>query len=299
MSIELEYHETPVTEIIHPVIERAGVRLLVKREDLNHPTISGNKWWKLKYNLQAAHSGGHTTVLTFGGAYSNHIYSTAAACHETGLRSIGVIRGERHTVLNPTLSFATSQGMHLHYITRNAYRHKSETGFLQELESTFGAFYAVPEGGTNMAGIRGAEEFVQKLAGVDYDFIFLPVGTGGTIAGVVAGHKGNKRIIGVPVLKAGDFLRVEIESFLRECCDILFTNWSLLGDYDHGGYAKFSSELIEFISMQQRDCQLPLDPVYTGKMLYAIFSEVAKGTFTRGTTILAIHTGGLQGSNYR
>lgn len=299
MSIELEYHETPVIEIHHPIIERAGVRLLIKREDLNHPTISGNKWWKLKYNLNAAKSLGLNTVLTFGGAYSNHIYSTAAACREAGLQVIGIIRGEEHPVLNATLAFATNQGMHLHYISRSVYRRKSESDFMLELQSTFGPFYAVPEGGTNMAGIRGAEEFVNKLTGIDYDLVFLPVGTGGTITGVIAGHKGQKQIIGVPVLKAGDFLRIEIESFLLEYCDVKFDNWSLLDNYDHGGYAKFSPQLAEFIFMLKSDCNLPLDQVYTGKMLYAIFTEVTKGTFARGTTLLAIHTGGLQGSIIR
>jgi 1-aminocyclopropane-1-carboxylate deaminase len=299
VSIELRYYETPVLEIIHPAIERAGVRLLVKREDLNHPTISGNKWWKLKYNIQEAYTRGLETVLTFGGAYSNHIYATAAACRETGLRSIGIIRGEEHTPLNPTLSFAANQGMHLHYVSRNSYRHKSEPDFMNELDVTYGPFYTVPEGGTNMAGIRGAEEFVKTLTGIDYDLIFLPVGTGGTLAGIVAGHKGHKKIIGIPVLGTGDFLRIEVESYLREYCEVQFTNWALLANYAHGGYAKFSPELMDFILMVRRVCNLPLDQVYTGKMLYAIFNEVTKGAFTRGTTILAIHTGGLQGSIVR
>lgn len=296
MSIELEYRETPVMEIIHPLIQRAGVRLIVKREDLNHPTISGNKWWKLKYNLRAAHDIGLETVLTFGGAYSNHIYSTAAACRELGLRSIGVIRGEKYTPLNPTLEFAAKQGMHLHYVDRSVYRQRTEPDFLRKLEATFGPFYIVPEGGTNMAGIRGAEGFVTKLTSIDYDVIFLPVGTGGTITGIIAGHHGNKKVAGIPVLKAGDFLRVEIESLLSQYCNFEFNNWSLLTDYSHGGYAKFSPGLIDFILMMREQCDLPLDQVYTGKMLYAIFSEVEKGAFSRGTTLLAIHTGGLQGA---
>jgi 1-aminocyclopropane-1-carboxylate deaminase len=296
VSIELEYHETPVIEIVHPSVQRAGVRLLIKREDLNHPTISGNKWWKLKYNLQAAHDLNLETVLTFGGAYSNHIYSTAAACREAGLRAIGIVRGEEHSPLNPTLDFAANQGMHLHYVSRSAYRERTKPDFIKELEVSYGPFYSVPEGGTNMAGIRGSEEFVNTLTAIDYDVIFLPVGTGGTIAGVIAGHKGHKKIIGIPVLKAGDFLRIEVESYLREYRDVSFSNWTLLADYHHGGYAKFSEELIDFILMMRRECNLPLDQVYTGKMLFAIFSEIIRGAFPRGTTLLAIHTGGLQGS---
>jgi 1-aminocyclopropane-1-carboxylate deaminase len=292
---ELEYNETPVVEIDHPLMKETGIQLLVKREDLNHPLISGNKWWKLKYNLKAAAELGFETLLTLGGAFSNHIYASAAACREVHLRSIGIIRGEGHSPLNATLSFAESAGMHLHYVSRASYRLRNERTFIQELENQFGPFFFVPEGGTNNYGIKGSEEFVMKISKLSYDVVFVPVGTGGTIAGIIAGMTGKKKIFGVPVLKAGEVLKREIVNSVHDYCNMKFDNWTLLSDYHHGGYAKITAELVEFIWMMKHQHNLPLDQVYTGKLLYAIFEEVKKGSFSRGTTILAIHTGGMQG----
>jgi 1-aminocyclopropane-1-carboxylate deaminase len=292
---DLEYNETPVIEINHPLLKEAGIQLLVKREDLNHPLISGNKWWKLKYNLKAAVEQNFDTVLTFGGAFSNHIYATAAACREVDLKSIGIIRGERHYPLNPTLSFAQSSGMDLHYVARSTYRLKNEQTFLQELENQFGKFFFVPEGGTNDYGIKGAQEFVTKISPLFFDIVFVPVGTAGTITGIIAGMNGKKKIIGIPVLKAAEFQKSEIINLLQNFCNKQFNNWMLLTEYHHGGYAKTTGKLMEFILMMRHQHNLPLDQVYTGKLIYAIFEEVKKGSFSRGTTILALHTGGLQG----
>lgn len=296
MAYLLEYHETPVVEIRHPLIEKNGIQLFVKREDLNHRFISGNKWWKLKYNLQAAAEAGYKRLLTFGGAYSNHIYATAAACREYGLDSVGVVRGEGQPTLSPTLAFARSQGMHLHFVTRSEYRQKTDPAFLSTLEERFGKCFVVPEGGTNIHGIHGAEDFVDEIRSLPFDTIFVPVGTGGTICGIIAGLDGRKEIVGVPVLKPGDFLRQEIASYLQMYCNNQFSNWSLLTDYHHGGYAKISSELVAFMGMMRTECNLPLDHVYTGKLLFAVFREIEKLVYKRGTTILAVHTGGLQGT---
>jgi 1-aminocyclopropane-1-carboxylate deaminase len=296
---ELKYNETPAIEINHPMMKEKGIQLLVKREDLNHPMISGNKLWKLKYNLKAASEQGFDTLLTFGGAFSNHIFASAAACYEVGLNSIGIIRGEEHLPLNPTLSFAKNAGMHLFYVTRSTYRAKNENSFVRELEKQFGKFFLVPEGGTNNLGIKGAEEFVSKISNTLYDVVCVPVGTGGTITGMIAGLNGKKKIIGVPVLKTGEFLKVEIIDLLRDYCNNQFNNWTLITDYHHGGYAKTTAELQEFILMMKHQYNLPLDPVYTGKLLYAIFEEVKNGSFARGTTVLAIHTGGLQGTTIK
>jgi 1-aminocyclopropane-1-carboxylate deaminase/D-cysteine desulfhydrase-like pyridoxal-dependent ACC family enzyme len=294
----LQYYPTPVQEIKdHPACVEAGIRLFLKREDLNHPTVSGNKWWKLKYNVDAALSLPHKTILTFGGAYSNHIYATAAAAREVRLKAIGIIRGEETLPLNPTLKFAAEQGMKIHYVTREAYREKSTPAFIQKLHQQFGEFLLIPEGGTNLLAVKGCAEFAEKeLSKLDFDHLFLPVGTGGTMAGVICGLKAGKKIIGVSVLKDGDFLNREVEALVRGFSGKSFDNWSILTNYHAGGYAKTTPELLSFIEHMRSTHDLPLDHVYTGKLLLAVMKEIESGSFTSGSAILAIHTGGSQGS---
>ena len=294
----LPYKHTPILDLNdHPVVVRAGVRLLIKREDLNHPTISGNKWWKLKYNLEQAAFASHRTVLTFGGAYSNHIYATAAGCSELNLRSIGIIRGEEHRPLNHTLEFAERSGMDLHYIERSIYRKKNSDHVLMDFKRRFGDFMVIPEGGTNLLAVKGCVEFAEEqLAPVDFDHVFLAVGTGGTMAGLICGFKGRRSIIGVPVLREGDFLYDEIKRLVRDFSLREFSNWSLLTNYHHGGYARTTQQLDHFISQIRRSYQLPLDHVYTAKVLWAVLDQVEKGAFKRGDTIILVHTGGLQGA---
>ena len=193
-----------IQEIRDPLFARQKIRFLIKREDVIHPQISGNKWHKLKYNLEEAKRRGHETLLSFGGAYSNHIYALAAAAREAGSACIGVIRGERVVPLNPTLQFAVKAGMQLHFVTREKYRVKTEASFIADLKEQFGAFYLIPEGGTNQLAVRGASEIIDETIGI-FDYICCPVGTGGTIAGLVCGLRGRSKVIGFPVLK-GDFL---------------------------------------------------------------------------------------------
>ncbi len=291
-SHQLRYDPTPIVELKVSELERSGVRLLVKCEYLNHPFISGNKWWKLKYNLEEAARHKHHTLLTFGGAYSNHIYATAAAANELGLKSIGIIRGEEVLPLNHTLAFAESCGMKLHYISREVYRLKAEETFIQKLHSQFGDFYLLPEGGTNELAGKGVAEFGAILINeVDFDYLCLPVGTGGTMAGFVHGMNGRKNILGFSVLKGGGFLNDEVKRWLRDSID----NWSIVEDYHFGGYAKTTDELIKFIDVFEKQHQLPLDQVYMGKMMFGVFDLIQKGSFKKGSTVLALHTGGLQG----
>lgn len=293
----LSYNTTPIQEIQSDLLRKAAVRILVKREDLNHPFVSGNKWWKLKYNIEEAQRIGKQTVLTFGGAYSNHIYATAAACSEVGLKSIGIIRGEETLPLNATLTFAKEKGIVLHYVRRERYRGKTDETFIETLRTQFGDFFLIPEGGTNEFAIRGTEEMADIFSNINFDHLFLPVGTGGTIAGLIRALP-EKRITGVSVLK-GDFLGDEIKRLLtiENKSDTRYGNWDLLTSYHHGGYAKVSPELVEFMRRMSVEHDLPLDPVYTGKLLWAVMEEVLKGSFKRGSTILALHTGGLQGAN--
>ncbi len=293
----LSYSRPPVVEIITTATKRAGVRLLVRRDDLNHPTVSGNKWWKLKYNLEFARAQGKPALLTFGGAYSNHVYATAAAAREMNFRAIGVIRGEKITPLNHTLAFAVGQGMHLHYISRDEYRKKSDPEFLQTLRKTFGDFYLLPEGGTNALAVRGCAAFAtEELLTTAFDHVVLPVGTGGTMAGIISGLASKNRVIGVTVLKNGEFLRNEVHKLVTAFHGRDYGNWSLLTGYHHGGYAKVTTELLDFIRTMEAAHNLPLDHVYTAKMMWALLKEIEAGAFPRGSTVLAIHTGGLQGS---
>src|SRR6185369_7976257 len=179
----LKYFDTPILEIRSNVTECAGVRILIKREDLNHPIVSGNKWWKLRYNLEEAEKLGTRTLLTFGGAYSNHIYASAGASKELELRGIGVIRGEEVLPLNSTLGFAKDCRMKLHFVSREEYRKKSEENFIERLKEKFGNFYLIPEGGSNELAVKGCTEFVrEKLLSIEFDYMCLPVGTGGTMA---------------------------------------------------------------------------------------------------------------------
>lgn len=288
----LTYRPTTIQEIHDPLFDQAGVRVLVKREDLNHPYVSGNKWWKLKYNLQEAKKLGHKTLLTFGGAYSNHIFSTAAAAHELGFESIGIIRGEEVLPRNPTLSFAKSRGMKLKYISREAYRQKTRPELIDKLHNEFGDFYLIPEGGTNALAVKGVEEFAQTLRD-GFDYLCCAVGTGGTLAGLVNGTPPDKTILGFSVLKGGGFLRDDVENLIGED----FANWSINEDFHFGGYGKTTVELNQFIIDTYTYQNLPLDKVYTAKAFYGLRSLIASGNFKKGSTVLFLHTGGLQGNN--
>jgi len=286
----IKYHKTDIQEIKSQNFEQSGVKLVIKREDQNHLFVSGNKWWKLKYNLEEALKTGQTTMLTFGGAYSNHIYATAAAAHELGIHSIGIIRGEETLPLNPTLSFAKASGMQLYYISREEYRTKTELSFIEQLHNQHGDFYLIPEGGTNELAVKGCAEFATQIsAEVDFDYLCLPVGTGGTMAGIIEGLDESKKVIGFPSLKGATFLEHEITKYTSK------KNWRLVYDYHFGGYAKITNELTEFMYEFEKQFNIPLDPIYTAKMMFGIMDLIKKKFFIPGSTILAIHTGGLQG----
>ncbi|TXH26948.1 MAG: 1-aminocyclopropane-1-carboxylate deaminase/D-cysteine desulfhydrase [Cyclobacteriaceae bacterium] len=294
--MDLQYTKTPVVEISTPEVARAGINLFIKREDQNHPHISGNKWWKLKYNLEAAQQQTHTTLLTFGGAYSNHIYATAAAAHELGLQSIGIIRGEETLPLNATLAFAKSRGMQLHYVSREAYRNRHLPEFTQSLHDRFGEFYIIPEGGTNELAIKGVAEFAQQLQQeASFDYLCLPVGTGGTMAGLIAGLEQQTQVVGISVLKNGEFLIDEVKNHLKNFSDQVYGNWHIETSYHHGGYAKTTPQLFAFIDTMNTEHQLPLDPVYTAKLMWGVMNMIEKGKFIPGSKVLILHTGGLQG----
>jgi 1-aminocyclopropane-1-carboxylate deaminase/D-cysteine desulfhydrase-like pyridoxal-dependent ACC family enzyme len=290
---EIDEKAAILQEVIIPDTNK-NIKVYLKREDLIHSTISGNKWRKLKYNLFEARKLGIKTLLTFGGAFSNHIYATASAGKIFGFNTIGIIRGEEHLPLNPTLSFAQKCGMQIHYIDRSNYRKKKEVDFIQNLRQKFGEFYLIPEGGTNILAVKGSTEIIESID-IDFDYIISACGTGGTLSGLICGLNGGKNIIGLPVLKGADFLNNEISRYVKEYSSGTFSNWKLDLDYHLGGYAKISKELVLFIKMFEEINQVKLDPIYTGKLLYGIQSMIQENKIPGNPTIIAIHTGGLQG----
>lgn len=280
-------------EKIENPIKDSNVEIFIKREDLLHPFVSGNKFRKLKYNLEAAEQLKAKTIVTFGGAFSNHIAATAAACHEKGLQSVGVIRGEelgedlvKTLKGNDTLRFAQQMGMRFKFISREAYRKKDDSLFLEQLQNEFTNSYIIPEGGTNHLAVKGCEEILTKKD-EQFDVICCAVGTAGTISGIINASADHQEVWGFPALK-GDFLKKEISKFAKK------KNYQLIIDYHFGGYAKVNDELVEFLNEFYKQNQIPLDPIYTGKMAFGIFDLIRRKKITN-KKILLIHTGGLQG----
>ena len=298
--IEVNENKIPLVEIFDAILESKNTRLFILREDLTHPEISGNKWRKLKYNILEAKNNSFDTLLTFGGAYSNHIAATAAVGREYGIKTIGIIRGEETLPLNATLQLAKDNGMIFKYVSRNQYRenNKYEESFLASLKEEFGVFYLVPEGGSNAFAVKGCTEIINNI-NIDFDVICSACGTGGTLAGIIASTK--KQVLGFPALKGGEFLKKDICRLLNEysshyCVSKEYENWNLITDYHFGGYAKINPELIQFVQEFHQKHHIPLDLVYTGKMLYGIFDLIQNTEMLDNKIIVAVHTGGLQGN---
>jgi 1-aminocyclopropane-1-carboxylate deaminase len=267
-----------------------SISVSIKREDLIHPFVSGNKFRKLKYNLLQAKEEYQETLLTFGGAFSNHIAAVAYAGKENGFRTIGIVRGDElrdKITENPTLLFAQNCGMHLEFVSREEYRLKNETSFLVKLEKQFGDFYLIPEGGTNGLAVKGCQEILTEEDS-EFDFVCCSAGTGGTIAGIINSALPHQKVLGFPALK-GDFLKDEIRIFAQN------ENWDLITEYHFGGYGKVNQDLITFINKFYNENKIPLDPIYTSKMVFGVIDRIHKGCFPAQSKILLIHTGGIQG----
>lgn len=281
--------DVPTVSIKLQDFVETSVSLEVRREDLLHPEISGNKFRKLKYNLMQAKKSAFNQLLTFGGAFSNHISAVAAAGKVFGFKTIGIIRGEElaNQPLNSTLQFAESCGMKLHFISRSAYRLKENDDFIKELKSRFGDFYLLPEGGTNAAAVKGCKEILNN-EDAKYDAFCVAVGTGGTMAGILEASEIHQQIIGFSVLN-GIFQKKEIEKYTSK------TNFKLTDAYSFGGYGKIDLKLIRFINEFKEKTGIALDPIYTGKLMYGVLDLIKTNYFKENSRILALHSGGLQG----
>ncbi|REE00409.1 1-aminocyclopropane-1-carboxylate deaminase/D-cysteine desulfhydrase [Marinoscillum furvescens] len=281
---------SPLDHISVPLFNQKGVEVWVKREDLIHPEIMGNKWRKLKYNLQHYHHHDYSGLVTFGGAYSNHIAATAAACHEQNIPCIGIIRGEElNSNSNPTLRFAHQKGMQLEFVNRSLFRQYRDG---ESLPAQLANYYRVPEGGTNALALAGCKEMLTELDET-FDYIACPIGTAGTFAGILSGVSPHTTLLGFSSLK-GDFIHQQVRDILATY-GIENQSYRIFDNYHFGGYAKTSAALISFINRTKQETGLQLEPIYTGKMFFAVWDLIAKGYFKAGSKIMLVHTGGLQG----
>jgi len=269
------------------------VLLSLKRYDMLPGVVSGNKFFKFRNNLNYALNNGFKAILSFGGAYSNHIAALAEASHQAGLQSIGIIRGEEHLPLNPTLSFSRSKGMVLAYLSRDKYRKKDYMDVAQPYIEKFGKTFVIPEGGSNRLGIMGASLMLQHMAS-QYSDIAVPVGSGGTMAGLIYSAGDRIRVHGFSALK-GQFLSSSIQRLISTHQLNHDCHWQVHSQFHFGGYGRYSSDLINFINTFKLTYSIPLDPIYTGKMMFGVLALIRQGYFPAKSNILALHTGGLQG----
>lgn len=295
----IDLERSALQEIHAPEWESRGIRVLVKRDDLLHPEVSGNKWRKLQYNIAQATHGKNDGIFTFGGAYSNHLLATAFAAKATGLKSIGFVRGdELNSSSNETLKRCTELGMDLQFLPREMYALHADKQFIDELKLENPGFYAIPEGGANYYGMVGCQAIWKELP-ADIDHIFVAQGTTTTSCGLLLGIPDSTTLHVVPVLKGFDSattMQRYLEWFLfdAELAEELTAKVVIHDEYHLGGYAKYTPELLDFIRKCHKEYNLPLDPVYTGKAFYALTEELKDPAFD-GKTVAFLHTGGLQG----
>lgn len=287
-----DFMHSVIHNINDPLLIQKRITLSVLREDLVHPLTGGNKYRKLKYNLIQAKEDGYDTLLTFGGAYSNHLVATASAGKQNGFKSIGLVRGEETLPLNRSLQVALDDDMQLHYISREQYRAYRNFESDDQFKKQFGDCYILPEGGSNLLAVKGCSEIMQDV-NINADVICVAVGTGATLAGIISSLEPNHKAVGFCVLKNEQQIKKDIKNWLTQT-GITNTNWQLIADYHFGGYAKTNDELLDFTRYFTLKYNIPIEPVYTGKMFYGIFDLIKKDFFENGAKILAVHTGGLQ-----
>lgn len=282
-------------KIEHPLFDKHKLSVQVKRDDLIDKIISGNKWRKLKYNLQHAKAINAKGVITFGGCFSNHIHASAFACHQQGLNAIGIIRGELENQDNYTLAWAKHWGMQLQFVDRKTYRQRNEQAYLADIQQQYPNYLIIPEGGSNSLALPGMGEVIAELnQQATFDTLLTPVGSGGTIAGLIAADNNEHNILGIAVLKQASYLQNEIRNLLPSYAN-KFTNWQLNTEMHRGGYAKFSQEDATIIREFSQVVGIDFEPIYSGKMILALLDLINKGYFAENHKIVLLHTGGLQG----
>ena len=282
---------SPVDFLDHPIVTKAGCQLYVKREDKIHPHYGGNKWRKLKYNVEAFLEGGYSHLITFGGAFSNHLSAVGDICATHGIPCVGIVRGTFKDPDNPTLSRVKALGMKLHHVTKESYRLKEQSSEVNTILEEYDKPFLIPEGGSNRLALRGVEELMQEEYDEErhYDYVILAAGTGTTSAGVIRSAESEKVIV-INALKNPELQGV-IESLVSDSN----VNWMVNNNFHFGGFARTTAALIDFINEFRTSYGIPLDPIYNGKAMYATLAMVEQGVIPQGSKILYIHTGGLQG----
>ncbi len=287
--------KSPVQQIIHPLFSAHQISVAIKRDDLIHPVISGNKWRKLKCNISAIDKATHQGILSFGGSYSNHIHALAYACYQHKLPCIGIIRGEVEYAKNFTLASAQQWGMQLHFVDRKTYRRRNDNDYLAELRQQFANYFIVPEGGSNTLALEGVGDVINELnQQAEFDTLITPVGSGGTLAGLVQADNNQHQLLGIAVLKQQGYLTDSVNALLGEQAS-KFSNWQILNQFHRGGYAKFSAVDVQRLLTFKQQVNIPFEPVYSGKMILALLDLIESGYFPAGHRIMLLHTGGLQG----
>ncbi|MBF0264690.1 MAG: pyridoxal-phosphate dependent enzyme [Gammaproteobacteria bacterium] len=303
----LPINSIPISEIKEPFLKKNSISLQLLRLEQTDQFISGNKWFKLLYNLEKFKKEHYTVLLTFGGAYSNHIHATAEACHRFNIPAIGIIRGEKPEKLNQTLTQALERNMQLYFVSRNDYRQKQHPEFIKQLITKLinknyitqqDKIYVLPEGGSNELAIKGCA-LIPKLITSQYHYLCCAIGSGGTFGGLIHGvEDNNTKLLGFSALKGADQLENSIIQLIKE---VNVTNttpsWQINHDYHFGGFAKTKPELFHFINVFYQNHKIKLDVIYTGKMMYGLYQLIKNDYFPKNTNIVAIHTGGLQGNH--
>ena len=292
-NLEQQLSQALVEPVHHPLLEEKDIQLFLKREDRLHPIVSGNKWRKLKYILQHAIEKDHDHLISMGGLWSNHLHALAWAGKELGLRTTGIIRGELPDTKSSTLIDIESWGMQLEFVNRIRFRKLREFHEYNSEPVDHYKGYWIPEGGANKLALRGVAEMINEI-NVPFDMITLACGTGTTLAGVASALPADKKVIGFAALKGAGFLQNDVNNLLNDHGQ---KNWSINLDYHFGGFAKTDQNLFSFIKDFEKQTEIPLEPVYTGKMMYGLFDLIKQGMFESGQKIIAIHTGGLQGKS--
>lgn len=275
-------------QIFDTCFDEKKVKVYMRRLDLISNPVSGNKYFKLKKNIEYALKSKFKSIITFGGAYSNHIHATSIIAKQNNLKCIAFIRGEERLPLNPTLDDAVKNGMEIIYLSREEYRKINDKDYLNHLNTKYENSYIIPEGGTNLLAIQGTESIINSDD--KYEYICCPIGTGGTISGIINSSNHNQKIIGFSAIKGVKKLKDDI------ILNVNKNNWVINEDYCQGGYAKISKELINFINHFYKTKNIPLDCIYTGKMMMGVLDLIKKNKFSKGSNILIIHTGGIQGN---
>ncbi|MCR8924243.1 pyridoxal-phosphate dependent enzyme [Dasania sp. GY-MA-18] len=266
----------------------------VLRLDQFFPQLSGNKYFKLKHNLSHAQAQGYSRVISFGGAYSNHIHALAYAAQQYGMQALGIIRGDHGYAANPTLSDAQAWGMQLQFVSRSEYKRRAEPEYVRSLQQQYPDAWVIPEGGSNALAVQGCAEIAEHIRqglGDNFDTVLLPCGTGATLAGVAMGLPPSKQVLGVAVLKGEGYLEAEVQRYLAQVANNSHAKWQICHDYHGGGYAKCDVALARFIN----NFPIALEPVYSGKLFFALDAMINSAAIAPGSRIVLIHTGGMQG----